>query len=59
MPAQPLMMAAFLILAGIVAALVGMGANLTESMIFGGLVGFGLVSMSGVIRWYGRSKIRC
>ena len=38
-----------LILAGVVAALV---VQLwTDSMIFGGLVGFGLVSMSGVIKW--------
>lgn len=48
--APPLMLwQKVLILAGVVAALV---VQLwTDSMIFGGLVGFGLVSMSGVIKW--------
>ena len=56
MPAQPLMMwQKALILAGIVAALVVQ--IWTESMIFGGLVGFGLVSMSGVIRWQEQDQV--
>lgn len=41
--------------AGIVAALVVQ--IWTESMIFGGLVGFGLVSMSGVIRWQEQDQV--
>ena len=56
MPAQPLMMwQKALILAGIVAALVVQ--IWTESMIFGGLVGFGLVSMSGVIKWQEQDQV--
>ncbi len=50
LPARPLVLwQKLLIAAGIVAALV---VQLwTDSMIFGGLVGFGLVSMSGVVKW--------